>query len=334
MAGLYMQERFGAWQVGDNPDKGAVQFKLFFPDRDKDPTQYEARPDQPNYGKPQIHGIQVVGDFMPALGLRAWDWENGLALMQSPHNKGTVWTFQTPVELPRNFYQYKYLVTFADGTKRKVPDPCTRYGGPTDQNSGFVIGGSRPRDNVVPPVAGGRKHLRDLVVYELNIDDFTDQYRGLEAPVTAIRSRLDYLRQLGINAIEFLPWITWSNPGYGWGYNPVQDFAIEYQYVTKLGEPAEKLSFLKGLIAECHRRGIYVILDGVYNHVGAGSIGADNAAIGFPYLYLYQNTADSPYLGKFGLDFGPSLPDRDYHNGSCPITFAGFTRDIYHPLIA
>ncbi len=45
MAGLYMQKRFGAWQVGDNSDKGAVQFKLFFPGREKDPNQYESRSD-------------------------------------------------------------------------------------------------------------------------------------------------------------------------------------------------------------------------------------------------------------------------------------------------
>ena len=45
------------------------------------------------------------------------------------------------------------------------------------QNSGFVIGGSRPEDNVVAPLAT-RKPLRDLVVYELHADDFTDDFRG------------------------------------------------------------------------------------------------------------------------------------------------------------
>jgi 1,4-alpha-glucan branching enzyme len=316
MAGFYMSERFGAWQVGDDPDKGAVQFKLFFPDRNKAPEQYEARPGQPTYGDPQITAIRVVGDFMPALGLAAWDWANGPAMTKTSHAKGTVWTYQTPVELPKGFYQYKYLVTFANGTSRKVPDPCTRYGGPADQNSGFVIGGSSPADNVVPPVAGSRKHLRDLVVYELNIDDFTEQYRGSKAPVEAVRDRLDYLqKQLGVNAIEFLPWVTWSNPGYSWGYNPVQDFAVEFRYVADLDAPEEKLSLLAGLITDCHERGIHVILDGVYNHVGGPSITADNVAFGFPYFWFYQNTDDCPYIGKFAGDFGPGLPDRDYHNG-------------------
>jgi 1,4-alpha-glucan branching enzyme len=322
MPGFYMDERFGTWQVGDDPDQGAVQFKLFFPDRTKSPSQYEARPNQPNYGNPQITAIRVVGDFMTALGLTAWDWPNGPAMTQTPHPKGTVWTYQTPVELPQGFYQYKYLVTFADGTTRKVPDPCTRYGSSADQNSGFVIGGSRPADNIVPPVSGSRKPLRDLVVYELNIDDFTEQYRGLKAPVQAVQDRLDYLQQLGINAIEFLPWITWSNPGYSWGYNPVQDFAVEYRYVTDLDQPAEKLSLLKALITDCHQRGMHVILDGVYNHVGAASLNGD-VAFGFAYCWLYQTPDDCPYIGQFAGQFS-GLPDRDYHNGCVQ----EFVRDI------
>lgn len=325
MASLYMSEQFGAWQVGDDPDQGAVQFKLFFPDRTKDPSQYEARANQPNYGDPQITGIRVVGDFMHVLGLSDWDWANGPAMTKTKHAKGVVWSYVTPVELPQGFCQYKYFVTFANDTTRKVPDPCTRYGGPADQNSGIVVGGSTPAENVVPPVAGGRKHLRDLVVYELNIDDFTEQYRGLEAPVQAVRERLDYLqKQLGVNAIEFLPWVTWSNPGYSWGYNPVQDFAVEFRYVADLDAPTEKLSLLKGLIADCHQRGMHVILDGVYNHVGSPGITDDNVALGFPYFWLYQNTDDCPYIGDFAGDFGPGLPDRDYHNGCVQ----EFVRDV------
>jgi 1,4-alpha-glucan branching enzyme len=316
MAGFYMSERFGAWQLGDDPDKGAVQFKIFFPDRNKAPDQYEARAGQPTYGNPQIASIRVVGDFMPALGLSPWDWANGPAMSKTSHARGTVWTYQTPVELPKGFYQYKYLVTFANGSSRKVPDPCTRYGGPAGQNSGVVVGGSSPASNVVPPVTGGRKHLRDLVVYELNIDDFTEQYRGSKAPLEAVRDRLDYLQnQLGVNAIEFLPWVTWSNPGYSWGYNPVQDFAVEFRYVADLDAPQEKLSLLAALITDCHQRGIHVIVDGVYNHVGGPGITADNMAFGFPYFWLYQNTQDCPYIGKFAGDFGAGLPDRDFHNG-------------------
>jgi 1,4-alpha-glucan branching enzyme len=324
MTGFYMSEQFGAWQVGEDSDQGAVEFKLFFPDRAKSPSQYEARPGHPTYGDPQITGIRVVGDFMSKLGLTDWDWANGPVMTKTSHAKGSVWTYQTPVQLPQGFYQYKYFVTFSNGDTRKVPDPCTRYGAPADQNSGFVIGGSTSAANAVPPVQGGRKNLRDLVVYELNIDDFTEQYRGAQPPIQAVRDRLDYLqKQLGINAIEFLPWGTWSGSGYSWGYNPVQDFAVEFSYVAEMGAPAEKLSVLKGLITDCHQRGIHVILDGVYNHVGGANMGADQSAFGFPYFWLYQNTDDCPYIGEFAGAFS-GLPDRDYHNGCVQ----EFVRDV------
>jgi glycosidase len=312
MAGFYMAERFGAWQIGDDANQGAVEFKLFFPDRAKAPSQYGVRAKRPNYGDPQITGIRVVGDFMPSLGLKAWDWLNGPSMTKTPHPKGWVWTFRTPVPLPSGFYEYKFFVTFANGETRRVPDPCARYGGSTNQNSGFVVGGSRPSDHVIPPVKGGRKHLRDLVVYELNIDDFTANYRRGKAPVAAVKDRLNYLQELGVNAIEFLPWSTWSRPAYSWGYNPIQDFAVAFNYVADLEAPAEKLSLLADLISDCHSRGIHVILDGVYNHVGAASQDGDEV-YGFPYFWLYQDGDDCPYIGIFGVQF-PGLPDRDYNN--------------------
>ena len=42
----------------------------------------------------------------------------------------------------------------------------------------------------VAPVAGGRQPERDLIVYELMIDDFTDEYRGARAPLDAVRDNL------------------------------------------------------------------------------------------------------------------------------------------------
>src|SRR5205823_13269696 len=102
----------------------------------------------------------------------------------------------------------------------------------------------------VAPLAGGRKHLRDLIVYELMIDDFTDEYRGARAPLDAVRDKLDYLAQaLGINAILFMPWTAWPGDGCNWGYNPYQYFSVEYRYANAVNEPAEKLSWLKRLIA-------------------------------------------------------------------------------------
>ena len=313
---MFQQERLGARQVGGGPASGAVEFRVFFPDR-TDPAQVSlnhpaATSRITTYGDPRVARIQVAGDFQHLLGTQDWDFNNAPDLVSAPSAAGVIWSFLTPIALPSDFYQYKYVVTFSDGGSRIVADPYSRYGGKENQNSAFVIGGSSPAQNVVNPLAGGRKHLRDLVVYELMIDDFTDEFRGFRAPIDAVKMKLPYLSQLGINAILFMPWTAWPDEHFNWGYNPHQYFSVEYRYANDLNAPAEKLSLLKGLINDCHANGIHVIMDGVFNHVGDIPLN-QNIANGFHYRWLYQDILDCPYTGQFGGQFS-GLQDLDYHN--------------------
>jgi 1,4-alpha-glucan branching enzyme len=314
---MYMEERFGAWQVGTDTDHGQIEFKLFLPDRARDSTQYnETRANDlgenvTGFGDPQIVSIQVAGDFQSHLGQDNWDFASAPALLKEEHAKGWVWRYQTEEELPAGFYQYKYFVTFANGEQRKVGEPCTRYGGSENQNSAVVIGGSH---SDVHRLSSPRKHLRDLVVYELMIDDFTDEFRGVRAPIDAVREKLDYLQHtLGINAVLFMPWTAWPGEGFSWGYTPYQYFSVEYRYANAINQPAEKLSWLKQLISELHDRDIHVIMDGVFNHVGDLSP-ADGIADGFPYRWLYQDPDACPYVGRFGGTF-TGLKDLDFNQG-------------------
>src|SRR5262245_12290124 len=139
MAGMYMAERFGAWQVGNDSERGRVEFKLFFPDRNRAPEQFEVCAKRPHYGDPKIVSIRVAGDFQHDLGQTDWDFDSAPSLTRKPHPKGWVWSYRTDVELPKGFYEYKYLIRFQNATARKVGDPCTRYGGSTKQNAAFVI---------------------------------------------------------------------------------------------------------------------------------------------------------------------------------------------------
>ena len=129
------------------------------------------------------------------------------------------------------------------------------------------MGGTWPE---VHPLRNGRLPARDLVVYELHLDDFTADYREARAPMDAAQDKLDYLANLGINAILFLPWTTWQNAVFDWGYTPFQYFAAEYRYVNDVTRPEEKLSALRNLVSACHDRNIHVIMDGVFNHVHPG----------------------------------------------------------------
>ncbi|KWT92781.1 alpha-amylase family glycosyl hydrolase [Candidatus Magnetominusculus xianensis] len=294
-----MYESFGARQAGKDSDKGKVEFKLFIPDNTISPDQYSGVCD------PKIKEIRVVGTFQERLKQTNWDKVSAPVMTREKHPNGWLWSYTTDVDLPEGFYEYKYYVTFQDASvkPRWCTDPCTRYGGSADQNSAFVVGGSFPG---VGPLLGGRQPHRDLVVYELNIDDFTAEYRGGRAPIEAVTEKVSYIKDLGINAILFMPWTAWPGYGYSWGYTPYQYFAVEYRYANAIGKPSEKLSLLKTLISECHKSEIHVIMDGVYNH------SADDANK-FPYVDFYQDRDKCPYVGQYGGSF-PGLTDLNYNN--------------------
>ena len=69
--------------------------------------------------------------------------------------------------------------------------------------------------------------------------------------------RLDYLEDLGINAIELMP-VNEFDGNERWGYNPAFHMALDKYYGTK--------NAFKRLIDEAHKRGIAVLIDVVYNH--------------------------------------------------------------------
>lgn len=96
--------------------------------------------------------------------------------------------------------------------------------------------------------------LAAAVIYELHIGTFT-----AEGTFLAVIEKLDHLLKLGVTHIELMPVATFSGPR-GWGYDGVDLYAPHPAY----GAPEE----LKALVDACHRRGLAVLLDVVYNHLG------------------------------------------------------------------
>jgi 1,4-alpha-glucan branching enzyme len=249
-------------QFGAHDDGGRIRFEVFIPG----PRDYE--PDRG--GDAHIDSISVYGTFQAQLTGTNWDRGNALPLGAAAHEGGTLYTSTTPA-LDEGFYEYKYIVGFdADGGDsvggRVVNDPCSRYGIGERENSGVVVGGSSPGDNPITAL-GRRLRPSDLVIYELFIDDFTDEYRGGRAPVDAVVEKLDRIVALGFNAIEFMPWTSWVGGGFNWGYMPYQYYSVEYAYVHDPADEREQLSRLKALLSACHERGLHVIMDAVFNHV-------------------------------------------------------------------
>jgi maltooligosyltrehalose trehalohydrolase len=93
-----------------------------------------------------------------------------------------------------------------------------------------------------------------MIIYELHVGTFTG-----EGTFEAIIDKLEHFIELGINTIEIMP--VSQFPGErNWGYDGVYPFAPQESYGGSEG--------LKKLINACHKAGIAVILDAVYNHMG------------------------------------------------------------------
>lgn len=300
-----MYENFGPKIEGNK-----VTFQLFFPDRDKDPSQYTIG------GLPDISKIQVTGTFQKNIGQIDFDTINAPELKKSDHPKGMLYTFSTT--LPDDFYEYKFYITFNDGLTRWCNDPCTKYSGqdPNNENSGFVVGGSKVED--VKPITN-RLPQKDLIIYEVMTDDFTENLINPNDPpksrLDLIRDKIKYLKDLGVNAVEFMPWTSIIGGSFGWGYNPFLFFSVEDRFTNigkkrnpEIAKKLNKLYKLKELIEALHREGIHVIMDGVFNHADVDK----DKGVGFPYYWLYRHPENSPFIGHFAKDFG--FVDFNYEN--------------------
>ena len=143
-------------------------------------------------------------------------------------------------------FQYFFLV---DG-ERQLPDPCSLFlpddvHGPSELPKSTFQWSDDAWEGVPKS---------ELCIYELHVGTFSD-----DGTYSGCQRRLDYLCELGITAIEFLPLA--QCPGrWNWGYDAVGLFAPSSNYGTS--------NELKRLIDDCHGRGISVIHDVVYNHVG------------------------------------------------------------------
>ena len=218
-----------------------------------------AKPIEFNLFAPYNKSAALIGSFSK--------WE------PIPMEKGDDGYFRTKVELEDGDYQYKFRVQskswfVEEDESVDVTDP---YATDIDELSGnddgliHIKDGERILDTYVwkhddKPLPADQ----ELVIYELHVADFSggedDPYaRGKYKHVV---EKLDYISELGINAIELMP--VKEYPGdYSWGYNPRHFFATESSYGSTVG--------LKNLIDECHGRGIRVIMDGIFNHSEASA---------------------------------------------------------------
>ncbi len=155
----------------------------------------------------------------------------------------------------------------------------------------------------------------DLIVYEMHVRSFTRHpSSGVKHPGTfaAIREKIPYLKELGVNAVELMPiheFDELENPRFNpltgeslvnyWGYGTVGFFAPKAGYAAS-GTYGMQADEFKALVKEFHRHGIEVFLDVVFNHTAEGN-------------------ANGPTFSFRGIDnktYYLLKPDGDYYNFS------------------
>jgi maltooligosyltrehalose trehalohydrolase len=153
------------------------------------------------------------------------------------------------VEIPLDGAGIDYAFVIDRGAP--LPDPRSPW-----QPNG-IHGPSRTVDHAVFRWTNQRWQARPLssaTFYELHVGTFTPK-----GTFIAATDKLDYLVDLGVTHIELMPIAEFSG-NRGWGYDGVDLYAPHHAY----GDPDD----LKRLVDACHARGLAVVLDVVYNHLG------------------------------------------------------------------
>jgi 1,4-alpha-glucan branching enzyme len=188
-------------------------------------------------------------------------------------------------------YRFQLWWTPPGGTRQLVTrwftDPFARQ---TDIGMLAAISCSRaPPSPFVWSDAGWRTpELDDLIVYELQVEQFNDTFAG-------VADRLVYLKSLGVNCLELMP-VTSTKLDFDWGYGPLHYFAPHAAFGGPDG--------LRALVDACHAQGVAVILDVVYQHV--------DGAFAYHQVYADVNALPnaprvaSPMIGGDG-PFGPQV---------------------------
>ncbi|TFH27733.1 MAG: T9SS type A sorting domain-containing protein [Bacteroidia bacterium] len=250
------------------------------------------------YAPGKVHAF-VVGDFN--------DWTPGSEARMTKDGE-RFWITLNMLELGKE-YAYQYLVDgsmfIADPYSEKVLDPShdkgiseATYPGlksyPTGLANG-IVGVLQPGQTAFPweDSAFQPPESEDLVIYELLLRDFIAAHDW-----KTLSDTLDYISNLGINAIELMP-VNEFEGNESWGYNPSFYFAADKYYGPAVD--------LKAFIDACHSRGLAVIIDMVLNHSYGQS----------PLVQLYYDnsskkvTADNPWYNvdspnpvfSWGYDF-------------------------------
>ena len=212
-----------------------------------------------------------------------YPWPEGIVRHPMERDDGGVWTAEVECT-PGTLFRYRLDDEWSH------PDPCSR-----SQPEG-VHGPSQVVDTSAFVWTDGAWRGPDphrLVIYELHVGAFTP-----EGTFDGVIAHLDELASLGVTAIELMP--VSEFPGrWNWGYDGVDPYAPSHVYGGPEG--------LHHLVDAAHARGIAVILDAVYNHLGP-----DGNYLGAFSTSYFTDRFQTPWGDAVNFDGTDSRPVRRY----------------------
>lgn len=258
---------------------------------------------------PNKNKVSVIGEFN--------DWTETVDYQCNKTPDGLRFWKRITGLTPGTEYTYQYVIDntlkIADPYAHKVLDPANdQYitdatypnlkAYPAGKTTGIVSILQTARPAYTWQVNNfSRPDKRNLLIYELLLRDFVGNHDW-----KTLKDTLTYLKRLGINAIELMPFNEFEG-NISWGYNPSFYFAPDKYYGPE--------NSLKAFIDECHKQGIAVIMDMVLNH----SFGQS------PMVQMYFDAAhgrpspESPWFNpvakhpfNVGYDFNHESPATQY----------------------
>lgn len=172
---------------------------------------------------------------------------------------------ESPLESEKNGYwsgsvagvkagkSYKYRIHTRDDKVLERNDPRARQLTVSDNGDSVVVDPEYDWEDIESPIIPKEKQI----MYELHIGTFNRPDAATVGTFYTAIEKLEYLQSLGVNTIEVMP-VTSMATSNGWGYAPNHIFSVENSYGGRRG----LLDFVKA----CHKKGIAVVLDVVYNH--------------------------------------------------------------------
>lgn len=256
----------------------------------------------------QRYGYRVYGPYNPAQGQRC----NPSKLLLDPYAKAIEGNidddpslFSYDMSNPGDINAINTQDSAAHTMKSVVVNPYFDWG--SDQHPGISY-----HDSVIYEA-----HVRGMT--NLNQDvppDIRGTYAGLAYP-----SVIDYLKKLGVTAIELMPIHQFVNDSFlqkkglsnYWGYNTIGFFAPHNAY-SSVGERGQQVNEFKSMVKAYHHAGMEVILDVVYNHTAEGNhMGPTLSFKGIDNQAYYRLVDNDPYHYFDTTGTGNSLLMRSPH---------------------